>query len=81
MPPVDITWYDGVENLPPLPEGYDSVEATVDRTIPPPGGVPQQARPQQQAGAARAPRRPSAGKVIYSKELTFKGEHIPLPSS
>ena len=73
MPPVDITWYDGVENLPPLPEGYDSVEATVDRTIPPPGGVPQQARPQQQAGAARAPRRPSAGKVIYSKELTFKG--------
>jgi len=73
MPPVDITWYDGVENLPPLPEGYDSVEATVDRTIPPPGGVPQQARPQQQAGAARAPRRPTAGKVIYSKELTFKG--------
>jgi len=67
MPPVDIIWYDGVENLPPLPDGYDSVEATVDRTIPPPGGVP------QQDGAARAPRRPSAGKVIYSKELTFKG--------
>ncbi len=77
MPPVDITWYDGVENLPPLPEGYDSVEATVDNTIPPPGGVPQQARPQQpnpqQAGQTRGPRRQNAGKVIYSKELTFKG--------
>ena len=45
MPPVDITWYDGVANLPPFPEGYDSVTATVDNSIPPPGGVPQQTRP------------------------------------
>ena len=22
MPPVDVTWYDGLDNLPPLPEGY-----------------------------------------------------------
>ena len=22
MPPVDITWYDGLDNLPPIPEGY-----------------------------------------------------------
>jgi len=66
MPPVEITWYDGVKNLPPLPDGYDSVTATVDNTIPPPGGVPQQ---QQRA----TPRRPQSGKVIYSKELTFKG--------
>jgi hypothetical protein len=67
MPPVDITWYDGVDNLPPLPEGYDTVTAAVDNTIPPPGGVPQQQR--QRA----TPRRPQSGKVIYSKELTFKG--------
>lgn len=67
MPPCDITWYDGVENLPPLPEGYDSVTATVDNTIPPPGGVTQQPAQRQQ------PRRPQSGKVIYSKELTFKG--------
>jgi len=65
MPPVDITWYDGVKNIPPVPEGYFSVDATVDNTIPPPGGVPQQ-KPAQQ-------KMPGAGKIIYSKELTFKG--------
>jgi len=74
MPPCDITWYDGVENLPPLPEGYDSVSATVDNTIPPPGGVAQQQsqsrQPQDQVARQR---RPQSGKVIYSKELTFKG--------
>lgn len=66
MPPVEITWYDGVENLPPLPEGYFSVTQTTDNTIPPPGGVAQQA-PQRQE------RRPQSGKIIYSKELMFKG--------
>jgi predicted dehydrogenase len=74
MPPVDITWYDGVANLPPFPEGYDSVSASVDNTIPPPGGVPQQAKPSQ-------PRRPQSGKVIYSKELTFKGGTHSAPLS
>ncbi len=70
MPPCDITWYDGVENLPPFPEGYDSVSATVDSTIPPPGGVTRPARTGQKPDQ---PRRPQAGKIIYSKELTFKG--------
>ena len=74
MPACDITWYDGVDNKPPLPEGYDSVDATVDDTIPPPGGVREQGdRP---AGAQRPRRRrrgSSAGKIIYGKELTFKG--------
>lgn len=72
MPPVDITWYDGVENLPPLPEGYFSVTATVDNTIPPPGGQPRGDRPQS-AGTLRTQKRPQSGKIIYSDELTFKG--------
>ena len=73
MPPVDITWYDGVANLPPLPEGYNTVTQTVDNTIPPPGGVTPQPsnRPAQTQGGQ--PRRPQSGKIIYSKELTFKG--------
>lgn len=71
MPPCDITWYDGVENLPPFPEGYDSVIATVDTTIPPPGGVPQPAK--EPAVKKEQPERPRHGKIIYSKELTFKG--------
>lgn len=73
MPPCDITWYDGVENTPPFPEGYESVEATVDNTIPPPGGASAQGN--QAAGAPRPQRRRrnTAGKIIYSKELTFKG--------
>ena len=60
MPALDITWYDGVDNLPPLPEGYGGA-VTVDPNIPPPVG--QKAQPQQL----------SPGKIIYSKELTFKG--------
>lgn len=88
MPPCDITWYDGVKNLPPLPEGYDTITATVDNTIPPPGGPAQQERRARQSGTSQGrqgeslrqpqgqgaqPRRPTSGKVIYSKELTFKG--------
>lgn len=36
MPDCDSTWYDGVDNLPPLPEGYFSGDAAVDNTIPSP---------------------------------------------
>jgi predicted dehydrogenase len=67
MPACDITWYDGVNNLPPFPDGYDSVTASVDNSIPPPGGA--SAAPAQ----ARQNRRPQSGKIIYSKELMFKG--------
>ena len=79
MPPVDITWYDGVQNLPPLPEGYASVQAAVDNTIPPPGGVTDQGT----AGTRRiaSQRRPQSGKIIYSKELTFKGGTHSAPLS
>lgn len=59
MPAVDITWYDGVNNLPPVPEGYGVSE--LDPNIPPAGNGKIQ------------PAKLNPGKIIYSKELTFKG--------
>lgn len=59
MPPVDITWYDGVDNLPDIPEGYGKVE--LDPNIPPAGG------------SSIRPAKLNPGKIIYSDELTFKG--------
>ena len=58
MPPCDITWYDGVNNLPPIPEGFGV--AGLDPNIPPPS-----------TGTIEA--RLNPGKIIYSKTLTFKG--------
>ncbi|ACU05081.1 Gfo/Idh/MocA family protein [Pedobacter heparinus] len=58
MPACDITWYDGFNNRPELPEGFG--EYVRAKNIPPPT-----------AGAANTKRYP--GKIIYSKELTFKG--------
>lgn len=59
-PPVELTWYDGQNNLPPLPDNFG--EAPVDPNIPPPSNA---------SGAA--PKTPPVGKVIYSETLTFKG--------
>lgn len=59
MPPVDITWYDGLDNIPPVPEGYGVSE--IDPNIPP------------VAGGKIQPAKLNPGKIIYSKELTFKG--------
>jgi predicted dehydrogenase len=59
MPPVDITWYDGVNNLPPIPAGY-GVQG-LDPNIPPPS-----------SGKIESAKL-NPGKIIYSKELTFKG--------
>jgi hypothetical protein len=58
MPAVDITWYDGVKNLPPIPAGY-GVQG-LDPNIPAPS-----------SGDLKATLNP--GKIIYSKQLTFKG--------
>ncbi len=59
LPPVDLTWYDGKNNLPPLPE--DVGAAVVDPKIPPPS-----------AGSIDTKVRPP-GKIIYGEDLTFKG--------
>jgi len=60
MPACDITWYDGPNNLPPLPEGYGGSSA-LDPNIPAPSNGKLQSQ------------RLNPGKIIYGKDLTFKG--------
>ena len=59
MPPVSVTWYDGVDNIPQVPAGYGAIE--LDPNIP------------TVAGGAIQPAKLNPGKEIYSKNLTFKG--------
>lgn len=59
MPPLDITWYDGVNNQPKLPNGYGASE--LDPNIP------------TVAGGKMEARKLNPGKIIYSKDLIFKG--------
>jgi hypothetical protein len=59
LPPVDITWYDGLDNIPPVPEGYGVSQ--IDPNIPP------------VAGGKIQPMKLNPGKEIYTKTLTFKG--------
>jgi predicted dehydrogenase len=59
MPAVDITWYDGVNNLPAIPAGYGTSD--IDPNIPP------------VAGGKLQPTKLNPGKIIYSKDLIFKG--------
>ncbi|MEV4782504.1 Gfo/Idh/MocA family oxidoreductase [Burkholderia sp. LMU1-1-1.1] len=59
LPPLELTWYDGVDNLPPLPKDFGA--AIVDPNIPPPS-----------KGSGNAPVLPP-GKIIYGDGLTFKG--------
>lgn len=59
MPPVDITWYDGLDNIPAVPEGYGVSE--LDSNIP------------TVAGGKIQLSKLNPGKEIYSKTLTFKG--------
>ncbi|EGK01132.1 MAG: Gfo/Idh/MocA family oxidoreductase [Prevotella sp.] len=59
MPPLDITWYDGVNNQPKLPNGYGTSE--LDPNIP------------TVAGGKMEARKLNPGKIIYSKDLIFKG--------
>lgn len=59
MPPVVISWFDGVDNIPSVPEGYGVSE--IDPNIP------------SVAGGQIQPATLNPGKEIYSKSLTFKG--------
>ena len=59
MPACDVTWYDGIDNLPPVPEGYGNVD--LDPNIPPP------------SNGQIVPTKLNPGKIIYGKEFTFKG--------
>ena len=59
QPPLELTWYDGRTNLPPLPANLGA--AVVDPNIPPPS-----------AGSIDTKTR-APGKVIYGEGLTFKG--------
>lgn len=59
MPALEINWYDGLDNLPQIPEGYGV--SGLDPNIPPPS-----------TGKVE-PVKLNPGKIIYSKELTFKG--------
>ncbi len=59
MPPCDITWYDGIDNLPPLPKGYGNSEYNANVPSTNQGKTP----------VAKL----NPGKIIYSKDLIFKG--------
>ncbi len=59
MPPCDITWYDGVDNLPPLPANYG--QSAYNPNIP----------STNQGSTPVAELNP--GKIIYGGDLTFKG--------
>lgn len=59
MPAVDVTWYDGVNNVPQVPAGYGTSD--IDPNIP------------TVAGGKLQPSKLNPGKIIYSKNLTFKG--------
>jgi predicted dehydrogenase len=59
MPPCDITWYDGLDNLPPLPKGYGVSQASKDIPTTNQGATPVTEL--------------NPGKIIYTKDLIFKG--------
>jgi len=58
-PALDINWYDGIDNLPQIPEGYGV--SGLDPNIPPP------------STGKLEPVKLNPGKIIYSKDLIFKG--------
>jgi predicted dehydrogenase len=59
MPPLTISWYDGLDNLPELPENYGQSELADDIPAASTGEIEK--------------RKLNPGKIIYSKDLTFKG--------
>jgi predicted dehydrogenase len=67
MPPLTITWYDGINNVPELPDNYGESQLATDIPAAGTGQIEQ--------------RKLNPGKIIYSKELTFKGSSHSSPLS
>lgn len=61
MPALELKWFDGLDNQPPLPDGYNNSVAALDPNIPPPSDG------KLQTGNLKP------GKIIYSKDTIFKG--------
>ena len=59
MPPVKLTWYDGIGNFPPKPEGF--------------GEIPIDTKAPQPTDGSEPPRKFPTGKILYGKNLTFRG--------
>jgi len=59
MPACDLTWYDGQNNIPAVPAGYGTSEFNPD--IPP------------ASDGSVVPRALNPGRIIYSKDVIFKG--------
>ncbi len=59
MPPVAITWYDGINNFPQLPDGYGGSQLSGD--VPTING--------KKAQSVKL----NPGKIIYAKDMIFKG--------
>ncbi len=59
MPPCDVTWYDGLDNLPPLPANYGASEYNPNVPSTNQGNTPVS--------------KINPGKIIYGRDLTFKG--------
>ncbi len=59
MPPCDVTWYDGIDNLPPIPSNYGASEYNPDVPSTNQGNTPVSEL--------------NPGKILYGRDLTFKG--------
>ncbi|WP_200976885.1 Gfo/Idh/MocA family oxidoreductase [Echinicola sp. 20G] len=59
MPKLTVTWYDGLDNVPEVPAGYGTSELDAD--------IPAASNGKIQ------PSKLNPGKIIYGKDLTFKG--------
>lgn len=59
MPPCDVTWYDGLDNLPPVPSNYGDSEYNPNVPSTNQGDTPVS--------------KLNPGKIIYGRDLTFKG--------
>lgn len=63
-PACELTWYDGVDNFPEIPEGYGASELADIPSV---------------DGKAYVPQKLNPGKIIYSRDYIFKGSSHAAP--